>query len=484
MKDIRVRFAPSPTGYVHIGGLRTALYNYLFAKKNGGKLLLRIEDTDRTRLVEGATENLINELAWAGIHFDEGVSLENGKVSEKGDRGPYIQSERKDEGIYEKYIQELLDNGHAYRCFCTKERLEHLKEEQKADGKMPKYDGLCRGISDEEAKKRIENGEEYVIRLKLPANRDIVFDDMVKGKITINTNDMDDQVLIKSDGFPTYHFAVVVDDHLMGITHIIRGDEWLSSTPKHVYLYEAFGWEEPKYIHLPTVLNKSGKKLSKRNDDASVEDFRNKGFLPQALVNYLALVGWCPDSNQEIFSLDELINEFDISRVQKSGGVFDMDKLKWVNAHYIRMLSDEDLAKYIEKPLKDANLIDDNTNKDFLVLLAQTFKESISTLNEIVEKSKFIFDEEVVFEDSALEHLNEENEKILAKAMVEELEKVDQIDNEFTRTIMKTIQQKTGLKGKNLYMPIRIMLTGEEHGPEFSNVLKLLGKEKILKRLK
>ena len=319
---VRLRFAPSPTGYLHIGGLRTALYNYLYAKQKGGKFLLRIEDTDRTRYVEGAIENLIHELKWAGVEADEGVCLdENGKITEVGECGPYIQSERVEKGIYNKYAEELIEKGYAYYCFCSKERLDDVKNQQKADGKIPRYDGLCRGVSIEDAKKRIANGESYVIRLKLPENRDIVFEDVIKGRITINTNDMDDQVLIKADGFPTYHFAVVVDDHLMGITHIVRGDEWISSTPKHIYLYEALGFEKPIFVHLPTVLNKSGKKLSKRNDDASVEDFRLKGYLPEALINYLALVGWSPESNEEILSLDEMIKQFSFDRVSKSGGV-------------------------------------------------------------------------------------------------------------------------------------------------------------------
>ena len=247
---VRLRFAPSPTGYLHIGGLRTALYNYLYAKQKGGKFLLRIEDTDRTRYVEGAIENLIHELKWAGVEADEGVCLdENGKITEVGECGPYIQSERVEKGIYNKYAEELIEKGYAYYCFCSKERLDDIKNQQKADGKIPRYDGLCRGVSIEDAKKRIANGESYVIRLKLPENRDIVFEDVIKGKITINTNDMDDQVLIKADGFPTYHFAVVVDDHLMGITHIVRGDEWISSTPKHIYLYEALGFEKPTFTN-------------------------------------------------------------------------------------------------------------------------------------------------------------------------------------------------------------------------------------------
>src|SRR5690625_4374730 len=290
LKEFRLRFAPSPTGYLHIGGLRTALYNYLFAQHNNGKFILRIEDTDQTRYVEGAIENLVESLQWAGIKYDEGVFLENNKLVQKGDYGHYIQSERLD--IYRKYVDQLIESGDAYYCFCSKERLDAVREEQKIKGLIPKYDGFCRSLTLDEAKKRIANGEEHVVRLKLPPSRDIKFNDLVRGDIVINTDDIDDQVLLKSDGYPTYHMAVVVDDHLMKITHIVRGEEWLSSTPKHVYLYEVFGWEKPTYVHLPTVLNKDRKKLSKRHGDVSVDDFREKGYLPEGLVNYLALVGW------------------------------------------------------------------------------------------------------------------------------------------------------------------------------------------------
>ena len=336
MSEVRVRFAPSPTGFLHIGGLRTALYNYLFAKKNGGKFVLRIEDTDQTRLVEGAIESLINSLEWSGITYDEGVFIKEGEVVEEGENGPYIQSHRLD--IYKKYVDQLLESGHAYHCFCDKERLDNLREEQRAAGKIPKYDGKCKGLTKEEAEEKVANGEEYVVRLKMPKNQDLEFDDLVRGHISINSKDVDDQVLLKSDGFPTYHMAVVVDDHLMGITHAVRGEEWISSTPKHVYLFEALGWESPKYVHLPTVLNSNRKKLSKREGDVSVEDFQKSGYLPEGLVNYLALVGWSPEGNEEIMSLEEMEKQFSFDRVASAGGIFDRKKLDWVNSHYMKQL--------------------------------------------------------------------------------------------------------------------------------------------------
>lgn len=485
MKDIRVRFAPSPTGYLHIGGLRTALYNYLYARNNNGKFILRIEDTDQTRLVEGAIENLIESLHWAGIDYDEGVFIEDGKIVQKGDYGPYIQSERLN--IYRKYVDQLIESGHAYYCFCSKERLDAVRDEQKVKGLVPKYDGFCRSLTLDEAKSRIANGEEYVVRLKLPKSYDVHFTDLVRGDIVINTDDIDDQVLLKSDGFPTYHMAVVVDDHLMKITHIVRGEEWLPSTPKHIYLYEAFGWDKPVYVHLPTVLNKERKKLSKRHGDVSVDDFKEKGYLPEGLVNYLALVGWSPEDNEEIISMDDLVEKFSFERVSKTGGIFDKDKLNWVNGHYIR---DFDLGKITDLAipyLVDANLIDENfakNNREWVETLVDMVKESLSHISEVVEKVEFMFNNEIEMEnEEAEEMLKGEGTKSILEAMKEILNTVDQVDEELSANMMKQIQKATGIKGKNLFMPTRVALTGSLHGPEFTKVLYLLGKENIIDRI-
>ena len=485
MGNFRLRFAPSPTGYLHIGGLRTALYNYLFSQHNDGKFILRIEDTDQTRLVEGAIENLIESLEWAGIKYDEGVFIEDHKVVQKGEYGPYIQSERLD--IYKKYVGELVENGHAYNCFCTKERLESLREEQKTKGLVPKYDGLCRSVSKEEAAKRIADGEEHVIRLKLPKDKDIKFHDIVRGNITINSDDIDDQVLLKSDGFPTYHMAVVVDDYLMKITHIVRGEEWLASTPKHVYLYEVFGWEPPIYVHLPTVLNKERKKLSKRHGDVSVDDFREKGYLPEGLINYLALVGWSPEDNEEIFSMEELIQQFTFERVSKAGGIFDKDKLDWVNGHYIRNASVEEITDMAIPYLKEAELIDDEfvkTNYEWLKILIDSVKESLSTVQESVDKVEFIFQNKVdIVEEDALETLKTEGLPDILSAIKEELDDKESISMDYAKGFMKIIHKKSGVKGKNLFMPTRAVLTGSVHGPDLVSILYLLGKENILKRI-
>lgn len=485
MDKVRVRFAPSPTGFLHIGGLRTALYNYLFAKHNNGDFILRIEDTDRTRYVEGAIENLIQSLKWAGIEVDEGVILnEEGKLTEKGQCGPYIQSNRLD--IYKKYVDKLIESGHAYYCFCSKERLDNLREEQRIKGQVPKYDGRCRSIPIEEAKRRIANGEEYVVRLKLPRNRFIKFHDLVRGDVTINTDEIDDQVLMKSDGFPTYHMAVVVDDHLMKITHVVRGEEWLASTPKHVFLYEALGWEAPEFVHLPTVLNKNHKKLSKREGDVSVEDFKKRGYLPEGLINYLALVGWSPEDDEEIMTLKDLIPKFSFDRVVKSGGIFDVDKLNWVNSHYMK---DYDLEKLcqLEKPyMVESGLMTEeeiDNNFEWFKILVETVRDGLDKLEDLPKAVQFLFGDLNVKEESALEELKKDHVLQLIDQFIEELNSLEEVDDEFSRTVMKKIQKATGIKGKDLYMPVRAAISGNVHGPELNNIILLLGKEKLLKRL-
>jgi len=332
MENIRVRFAPSPTGYLHVGGLRTALYNYLFAKKNNGKFILRIEDTDRKRYVEGAVENLIKVLKWAGLKYDEGPDI-------GGNFGPYMQSERLE--TYMKYAKELIDKGDAYYCFCTPERLDTLRKEQEKQ-KLPqaKYDKHCINLSKTEIDEKLKSGIPYVIRLNVQPDQKISFDDIIRGHIEFNSSNVDDQVLIKSDGYPTYHLAVVVDDHLMEISHVIRGEEWLSSTPKHVLLYNAFGWELPHFAHLPLLLNPDKSKLSKRQGDVAVEDYRDKGFLKDALINFVALLGWNAGDDQEFYYIDSLIEKFSLERVNKAGAVFDLQKLNWLNAEHLSKKSD------------------------------------------------------------------------------------------------------------------------------------------------
>lgn len=485
MSEVRVRFAPSPTGYLHLGSLRTALYNYLFAKNMGGKYFLRVEDTDQSRYVEDAIENLVKSLNWTGVIHDEGLFIEDEKLVQKGEYGPYVQSERLH--IYKKYIDELIEKGHAYYCFCSKERIDKVRDEQREQGLTPRYDGHCRNISVEEAKKKIEAGVGYTIRLKLPQNCDIKFHDIVRGDIVINTNDLDDQVLIKTDGFPTYHFAVVVDDYLMKTTHVIRGEEWLSSTPKHVYMFEAFGWESPVYVHLPTVLGSDKKKLSKRQGDVSVGDFLEKGYLPDALVNYLALVGWSPESNEEIFTMDELIKEFSLERVSTTGGIFDYDKLNWMNGQYIRNSSVERITELSIPYLLKAEYISEEDIKnryDWIKDLVSLVQERMTVISDITTKVKLLFNNEITPEnDEAMDILKGEQVHSLLKAFEEELAETEEVDEEFASTIMKKIQKKTGVKGKNLFMPVRVALTGQVHGPDLVKMLIVLGKQNIFKRI-
>ena len=483
--SVRLRFAPSPTGYLHIGGLRTALYCYLYANKNGGKYILRIEDTDQSRFVEGAMENLIDSLLWAGVQHDEGVFVENGQIVQKGEYGPYIQSERLE--IYQKYIKQMIDNGHAYYCFCTKERLDEIRDKQREEGKTPMYDKHCVNLSKEEVAEKIAAGEEYVIRLKVPENVDITFTDLVKGTITINSSEVDDQVLIKSDGFPTYHFAVVVDDHLMDISHVVRGEEWLTSTPKQKLIYEYLEWNMPTYIHLPTVLNKDKKKLSKRQGDVATSDFKIKGYLPEALVNYLALVGWSPKDNQEIFTLEELIKEFDFDRVSKTGGIFDVDKLNWVNNHYIKESSPERIANLAIPAIVEAGLMTNEETKEkfeWLVQVTDALKERLNYVNEIVDHMGIFFGDIVKFETEEAENIvKADHVKGLLEAFIEELNSIEEVTSEFASGIFNVLKAKTGAKGKNLFMPIRCAVTGQQHGPDMDKILVALGKETIINRL-
>ena len=336
MKQVRTRFAPSPTGYLHIGGLRTALYAWLFARKNDGVFVLRIEDTDQNREVQGAKDVIFSTLKSTGLYYDEGPDV-------GGDYGPYIQSERKD--IYNKHAHMLLESGAAYRCFCTKERLAEQRKLAESKGQNYTYDKHCLHLTQEQIQQKLDAGEPYVIRQNMPTQGETTYSDAVFGDITVPNSDLDDNVLLKTDGMPTYNLANVVDDHLMDITHVIRGMEYLSSTPKYNHLYRAFGWEIPVYIHLPVVMKDKQRKLSKRYGDASFEDFISKGYLKEALLNYIALLGWSPGTDQEIFTLDELAAAFSIEGISKSPAIFDTDKLKWMNAQYIRALSTDDFIK-------------------------------------------------------------------------------------------------------------------------------------------
>jgi glutamyl-tRNA synthetase len=487
-QQIRVRFAPSPTGYLHIGSVRTALYNYLFAKKNGGTFILRIEDTDQKRLVTGAIEKLIESLNEVNIRYDEGVFLK----TEIGTKGPYIQSKRLE--IYKKYAEELVANNKAYPCFCTPERLEQVRAKQAAEKKAPKYDKHCLSLSADAVKKKLENGDPHVLRFNVSETRgDVIFNDIVRGQIKINARDIDDQVLMKSDGFPTYHLANVVDDHLMSITHIIRGEEWLPSTPKHILLYEAFGWDIPAFAHLPLILNPDKSKLSKRQGDVAVEDYLAKGYLPEALVNFVALLGWNPGqgSTQEIFSLEELENIFDLANVHKAGAVFDLKKLDWMNAEYIKKLSPDELYErifaggFLDKTLiKDASA--EMQTPEYLKKLLAIEQERLTKLSDFGEQNKFFFVSELSYDAGLLNW--KQNTKEMTKESLIKAQKIlsDLDDTKWAKKEMleKILLETAGDKRGDFLWPLRVALTGAEKSPSPFEVAWVLGKEESLKRLK
>lgn len=467
--SVKVRFAPSPTGYLHIGGLRTALFNYLYAKKAGGTLVLRIEDTDQSRQVEGSVENLINTFQNIGITFNEGPG--QGGVS-----GPYFQSERLE--IYRKFFSKLIDFGNAYYCFCSSERLINLREKLTQEKQTIKYDRYCLQLSPEDISKRMKT-ESYIVRMKIPDEEEITFYDGIRDKVTIRCDEIDDQVLIKGDGFPTYHFANIIDDHLMGITHVLRGEEWLSSTPKHVLLYRFFDWKTPKYFHLPLLLNQDKSKLSKRQGDVAVEDFLKNGFLPEAILNYVALLGWHSSTDREFFTLKELEKEFSLKRLQKSGAVFDIEKLKWMNAHYLKSLPESDIA-FLVKPFFENNAIDISDKVKFNKVV-DFARQRCSTLAEMPVESQMFFNSPV-FSEIDLELLKPA-EKLLAN-ISEKLEELMECPPDKFKQIVLTVGENLGFKGKELFFPVRTALYGSSKGPDIPQIYDILGRKEVLSRFK
>lgn len=468
-QPVRVRFAPSPTGYLHVGGLRTALYNYLFARKNGGKFILRIEDTDRTRFVEGAVENLLNTLAWAGLEYDEGPGKDGGC-------GPYVQSERTE--LYRQHAQQLLNNGYAYPCFCTSERLDDLRLRQQAAKMPPGYDKKCLGLSAEERQQRMEAGEPYVIRLNVPKEGNLVFDDVIRGRVRINYAEIDDQVLIKSDGFPTYHLANVVDDHYMGVTHVIRGEEWLPSTPKHIMLYDCFGWQKPVFAHLPLLLNPDRSKLSKRQADVAAEDYKQKGYLPQALVNFVALLGWNRGDNQELFTLEELCRDFSLERVGKAGAVFDITKLNWMNGMYIRGMDIEDLAQLAAPCFADWDLSD----RPMFLKALNVARDHAVVLDDLPQYTKPYYQRPVFTPEQCTDFAAESTRNLLCwwdKALAGLHEPTyEQLEELTTRGVAET-----GLKGRAYYFPLRLALYGNTSGPHIPQLIDIMGVDESRARL-
>lgn len=475
MENIRVRFAPSPTGYLHVGGLRTALYNFLFAKKNNGKFILRIEDTDRNRYVEGAVENLIKALKWAGLDYDEGPDA-------GGNFGPYMQSQRLD--IYKKHADELIAKGHAYYCFCTPERLQKLREEQEKQ-KLPqaKYDKHCLSLSKSEVEKNLQSGMPYVVRLNVQPNQKIVFDDIIRERVEFDSSNVDDQVLIKSDGYPTYHLANVVDDHLMQISHVIRGEEWLSSTPKHVLLYDAFGWERPKFAHLPLLLNPDKSKLSKRQGDVAVEDYRDKGFLKDALVNFVALLGWNAGDDKEFYYMNELIEKFSLQRVNKAGAVFDLQKLNWLNAEHLRKLSDEQILPLLKEEILHSEFSDKHFLDKHLLLIISAMKERVSFVKEFITTCRYFYEEPKEYEQKSIEkNWKPETPEQLMKLRNAFAELKNPTKEDYEHALTKTAEELNIGKGKLIH-PLRLAVSGQSTGPGMFDLLFILGKEEVIKRI-
>lgn len=486
---VRTRFAPSPTGYLHVGGLRTALYNYLFAKKMHGDFIIRIEDTDQTRKVEGAQQNLIKALEWAGIVADE--SPEKG-----GNYGPYVQSERLD--LYGRYCQQLLDDQHAYYCFATHEELEENRQLQIKQGLQPKYnrkwlpEEMGGSMPPSVIRKKLDEGGPYVIRMKVPDYVSVWFEDIIRGPVEFDSATIDDQVLMKSDGFPTYHFASVIDDHLMEFTHIIRGEEWLSSMPKHLLLYEFFGWEPPKVAHLPLLLNADRSKLSKRQGDVAVEDYIRKGYSNDAIINFVAMLGWNEGegSEQEVYSMEQLIEKFSLERVGKAGAVFNIDKLNWLEKQYIKNRPTEQLVPVI-KPILLAELerketmmpVDLITSEAYLEKVIELMRERVGFEHEFVTFSSYFFFEPESYDEEAVKKRWAPDTNSLLQEFSEILATLEEFSAETIEAHLKEFVAPKGLKAAALIHPLRIVSSGVSFGPSLYHMLEVLGKEAVLRRI-
>jgi len=472
--NIRVRFAPSPTGYLHVGGLRTALYNYLFAKKNGGTFVLRIEDTDRARFVEGAVENLIDTLKWAGVDFDEGPGKE-------GSHGPYVQSERL--AIYRKHIDLLLAKGSAYRCFCTSERLDQVRKEREKLKLAPKYDRHCLNLTAEEIEKLLQTNTSFVVRMKVPEATTIAFRDAVREEVEFASDALDDQILLKSDGYPTYHLANVVDDHLMEITHVIRGEEWLSSTPKHVLLYKYFEWELPLFAHLPLLLNADRSKLSKRQGDVAVEDYRTKGYLKEALVNFVALLGWNPGTEQEIFSKAELVEQFSLDHVNKAGAIFNIEKLDWLNFEHLRKASDGEVLAMLKDEIRKSPYSANRYSDEYLLNVIRAMRERMTFVRDILDKSPYFFESPAEYDASVAEKRWKPETAGQLKQLAEEFSGLDRPGKEQYEQALQQVAARLNIGNGSLIHAIRLAVSGVGTGPGVYELLEILGKDESVKRI-
>jgi nondiscriminating glutamyl-tRNA synthetase len=478
-QEVRVRYAPSPTGHLHIGNARTALFNYLYARSVGGKFIIRIEDTDKKRNIEGGEESQLKYLQWLGIDWDE-------SVDKPGEYGPYRQSERNH--IYEQYLNELLESGKAYQCYCTEEELEAEREAQSASGQMPRYSGKCRNLTKEDQEELAAEGRQPSIRFRVPAGKVYSFNDIVKEDVAFESDGIGDFVIAKKDGTPTYNFAVAVDDYLMKISHVLRGEDHISNTPKQLMIFEALGWEAPVYGHMTLIVNESRKKLSKRDESIIqfIEQYEALGYLPEALFNFIALLGWSPKGEEELFSKDEFIEIFDPARLSTSSALFDNQKLTWMNNQYMKNL---ELAQVVELSLPhlisagklDGNMSDEK--REWAARVISLYQEQMSFGAEIVELSEMFFKADLEYGEEAKAVLEEEQVPEVLQAFLNEIEALENYEAAEIKSSIKAVQKSTGHKGKKLFMPIRVAVTGQTHGPELPNAIELLGKDTVKHRL-
>lgn len=479
-EEIRVRFAPSPTGHLHIGGARTALFNYLFARHNNGKFIVRIEDTDQERNIENGEEKIFSSLKWLGLEWDESIDV-------GGDFGPYRSMDRLD--IYKKYVDQLLAEGKAYYCYMTKEELEKEREEQLARGEMPKYSGAHRNLTAEQREAFEKEGRTPVVRFRVPESQVIAFDDAVRGHVEFESDGIGDFIIARTGGIPTYNFAVTVDDYLMKITHVVRAEEHLSNTPRQVLIYQALGWEIPTFAHASLILNEDRQKMSKRDESIIqfVEQYAELGYLPEAIVNFIALLGWSPVGEEEIFTLEQLIEQFSLERVSKSPAVFDTKKLAWMNNQYMKQKDLDDVVKLSVPHLQKAGRLPETLTPEqeqWARELVSLYQEQMSYGAEIVELTDIFFREHIDYDEEARPVLEEEQVKEVFAGLLEQLDVAEDFSPESIKKAIKATQKATGHKGKKLFMPIRVVTTGATHGPELPNALHLLGKDVVVSRLK
>lgn len=494
--SVRVRFAPSPTGPLHIGGARSALFNWLFARRYGGTFIVRIEDTDLDRSSRQSEENILNSLRWLGLDWDEGIDA-------GGPYGPYRQTERLD--IYSRYADLLLKKGLAYRCYCTEEELAAEREALMAKGELPRYMGRCRALAEKDCERLETEGRKPVIRFRVPSGKVILVRDLVRGDVSFECSDIGDFIIIKSDGIPTYNFAVVVDDHTMAISHVIRAEEHLPNTPRQILLYDALDWDVPEFAHVSLILGKDRSKMSKRHGATAIEQYREKGYLPEALVNFLALLGWSPGGEEEVFSLDQLKQQFSLERVAKSPAVFDLEKLNWLNGHYIREASLEKLTDLAVPHLEKAGYISTPLSPEkyeWVKMVVASVKKHISYMEEIVHRAKIYFDDDVQIEGEeareimAGDHvpavLRDLIKKVIfrvsAKTALTRTSMVPpnvtaEIKEDEAKELLKEVGRDLGLKGKQILMPVRVALTGSTQGPDLNQIMAILGKDGIVRRL-